>query len=333
MRTLLASAPGKVVISGEYAVLDGAPAIAAAISSRARVLVRPADGPHHVVTSPGSKDEHGEFRSDNGGVEWLSGAAAFRIVEHAWQATGASPAGSLAFELDTREFFDRAGTSKLGLGSSAALMTALTAAMLALDNSQHGQADVAATSFTAHRDFQHGAGSGVDVACSVHGGLIGFRVVDPRPTPLAWPGDLRYALFWSRVPASTTAKLDSLSQQAPKQSRVALDEAAARAADAWSTTSAARVIEEMHAYTGHLHRFSVDHELGIFDAGHAGLMTEPGAPVVYKPCGAGGGDIGIALAVDADALAEFAERAGAAGFVQLDAGIDPQGYQVTREDD
>ena len=158
-------------------------------------------------------------------------------------------------------------------------------------------------------------------------------VVDPQPTSLAWPAGLGYALFWSRVPASTTAKLESLSQQAPKQSRIALDEAATRAAAAWSAGLAAQIVAEMHAYTERLRRFSVDHELGIFDAGHAGLVTEPGDPVVYKPCGAGGGDIGIALSTDTDALAEFAERASASGFVRLDVGIDPQGYQVTREDD
>ncbi len=330
MTTLLASAPGKVVISGEYAVLDGAPAIAAAVTSRAQVLVRAAEGSGHVVTSPGLGDGRGEFRSSDGKLEWLTGAAAFGIVEHAWQATGISPAAALSLELDTREFFGPDRTTKLGLGSSAALMTALTAALLALDNDA---ADVAATAFAAHRAFQHGAGSGVDIACSAYGGLLAFRVVDPQPTALSWPAGLGYALFWSKVPASTTAKLEHLSQQAPKQSRVALDEAATRTAAAWSAGSAADVIEAMHAYTERLRRFSVDHELGIFDAGHAQLVTAPGDPVVYKPCGAGGGDVGIALAADAEALALFADRASTAGFERLDIEIDPQGYQVTRADD
>ena len=34
-----ASAPGKIVLSGEYAVLDGAPAICAAVDRRAAVTI------------------------------------------------------------------------------------------------------------------------------------------------------------------------------------------------------------------------------------------------------------------------------------------------------
>ena len=46
-------------------------------------------------------------------------------------------------------------------------------------------------------------------------------------------------------------------------------------------------------YVGALRQFSVDHELGIFDAGHDRLTDAASrAGLVYKPAGAGGGDIG-----------------------------------------
>ncbi len=39
MTTVTASAPGKVILSGEYAVLDGAPAISMAVNRRAVVTL------------------------------------------------------------------------------------------------------------------------------------------------------------------------------------------------------------------------------------------------------------------------------------------------------
>ena len=330
MSIVTASAPGKVVISGEYAVLDGAPAVAAAVTPRAQVSVRRANAQNHTVMSQRYSDVCGEFRSQDDSFEWLRGGDTYGIVEHAWRATGIAPGDSVAIDINTSEFFDRTGKTKLGLGSSAALMTSLTAAMLAFAGEE---TDVSATALAGHRSLQRGAGSGVDIACSAHGGLLLYRVVDLQPMPLAFPDDLEYAFFWSGVPANTTAKLKTLSQQAPKPSRVALDEAAVRTAATWSGGTAADIVAAMHAYTEMLRRFSIDHDLGIFDAGHAGLVTAMDDAVVYKPCGAGGGDIGMALASSADAMAAFVERASTTNFVRLDLRIEPHGYQVAREDD
>ena len=149
-----------------------------------------------------------------------------------------------------------------------------------------------------------------------------------REGPIVFPA----ALLWSRFPASTTAKLDIFDRQSPMQSREDLSQAAAGVAAAWAEDSAAAIIAALRAYTDVLQKFSVDHGLGIFDAGHAGLVMAAHGDVVYKPCGAGGGDVGIALAADADALAAFVEQATAANFVQIDTTIEPNGFQVTRKD-
>ena len=55
MRPITVSAPGKVMVSGEYVVLDGAPAIVAAAPARAIVRLSPhaTDGsPHPATGSP-----------------------------------------------------------------------------------------------------------------------------------------------------------------------------------------------------------------------------------------------------------------------------------------
>jgi len=79
-----------------------------------------------------------------------------------------------------------------------------------------------------------------------------------------------------------------------------------------------------------LREFSDDHGLGIFDAGHAEMVAAvEAAGLVYKPCGAGGGDVGIVLSSGAESIAEFVGRAKELGFRHLAISADPHGVQVT----
>ena len=76
--------------------------------------------------------------------------------------------------LDTRTFFSTTGARhKLGLGSSAALTVALAGAIHA--HAGRG-APVAGRLIAAHRRMQGGRGSGLDVAASLTGGAIGYRL-------------------------------------------------------------------------------------------------------------------------------------------------------------
>ena len=160
--TVTASAPGKVVLSGEYAVLDGAPAVAMAVDRRAVASV--------------SDNATNECRVVTEGFE-SSGDARYRIVE---AVCGARPAGR-DFTLDTAAFI--VDGRKLGIGSSAALTVALVAAL------QQGR-DIFQDALQAHRRFQRGAGSGVDVAAAVTGGLIEYCMQDCRVERLDWPDGL-----------------------------------------------------------------------------------------------------------------------------------------------
>ena len=56
------TAPGKLVLSGEYAVLDGAPAVAMAIDRRAVVDVSRSQEPWHSVIAPGFTQTEGRFQ-------------------------------------------------------------------------------------------------------------------------------------------------------------------------------------------------------------------------------------------------------------------------------
>jgi phosphomevalonate kinase len=56
------------------------------------------------------------------------------------------------------------------------------------------------------------------------------------------------------------------------------------------------------------------------------LAAEQG--VVYKPCGAGGGDVGIALSASKTCIDDFTAAAAKTGFQQLPLCIDETGLVV-----
>lgn len=323
-----ASAPGKAVLCGEYAVLDGAPAIAMAIDRRARVRITPSGEAFHTVSAPGLHGAAAAFRdTEEGAIEWRDGAAAARFVlfEHVWRAVAPARRPGLDFVLDTRPFFREPGGRKLGFGSSAALATALAAALAGAGASPD---DLHRTAAAAHRAFQQGQGSGVDVAAAVHGGVIGYRMEPLSLEQLDWPDGLHFELLWSGRPASTADQLARLATARRGASATGLGEAAAAVLASWRKGAAGAILECMRAYTVALQRFSADHDLGVFDGGHQALVDEAhGRGPVYKPCGAGGGDIGIVLAEGHAAAAEFAEGARSHGFELLQVGRDPRGVQ------
>ena len=77
---VVASAPGKIVLCGEYAVLDGAPAICMAVDRRARASVFDIDGDVSRVTAAGYTSKVGQFELAEDGIRWLDGKDLFGII-------------------------------------------------------------------------------------------------------------------------------------------------------------------------------------------------------------------------------------------------------------
>ena len=330
--TLVASAPGKAVLCGEYAVLMGAPAIAMAVDRRAQVRIERNGNGVHRVTAPGLYADAAFRSGDDGSLEWLDGAAAaerYALLEQVWRAALPPSGPGLAFTLDTQAFFREPGGPKLGFGSSAALAAALAAALLPREA---GIDDLYRTAAVAHRNFQDGRGSGVDVAAAVHGGALAWRMEAAESERLEWPAGLAFEVLWSGQPASTAERLARLAGTRHGTSASALVEAAEAVLDAWHERSAAAVLERLRRYTAELRRFSDEHGLGVFEGGHEELLDAANdRGVVYKPCGAGGGDVGIALTEDRAALASFADIARDRGFEPLPVAADPRGVQRAGE--
>jgi len=309
------------VLSGEYAVLDGAPAISMAVNRRARAVLTAIDGDVSEVTASGFSDDRGRFQLTDGQVKWLDGREKFAVVDAAFRAVDVADSPAYLIDLDTREFIDSQSRQKIGIGSSAAITIALVAALTE-------STDVATIARRAHAELQDGAGSGVDIACGLNGGLIEYRMEGASTTSLTWPEGLLYRVLWTGVAASTPDKLAQLEATVSLPSRVRLVAASEMMAAVWRGGNVEQIIEGYREYIRQLREFSEDHDLGIFDSGHDELWRAASAEqLTYKPCGAGGGDIGILFGSDEAALEAFV-ASDSSNCTALDCELSPTGVRI-----
>ena len=335
MTIVSASAPAKAVLSGEYVVLYGAPAIATALNRRVKITLTSTQQEFHSVTAPGYVEGTWRFLQDRSGdFNWqdeLPASSTFALLEKVWKRAPLDTAMRLSVNIDSSEFFDAASGAKLGLGSSAAVATALTQALYCFADVPVEPVDSFRSAKDAHAAFQGGRGSGVDVAASFYGGLTEFRKeADTPPRRLTWPGGLACRFLWSGQPANTTTRLRKLQDaESSRGSTALLGTAADNIASTWADGAVDRIMDSFRHYIEALWRFDIDQDLGIFDAGHAGLVEMPaGRDIVYKPCGAGGGDIGVVFAPDEESVIEFCQQAKKHNFVQLDIEADRHGAKA-----
>ncbi|MDC0676293.1 hypothetical protein [Sorangium atrum] len=290
---MIVRAPGKLVLSGAYAVLEGAPALVAAVDRY--VLVDPAR-PAALVT------EEVQAAIDAGALDaaaWFD-ASALRSAEP--EPPPASPGAP-----------PREASRKLGLGSSAAILVATLAARAAaasearaaraFSEDQRAPAwDPRAlflAALAAHRRAQ-GGGSGVDVAASVYGGVLCCRLGpggELDVAPHALPGGLVIEVFASDASARTSAMLErvrALAAREPEAHRALLGAAAEGARAAAFAADARALVAALDRQVDALG------ELG--DRSGAPIVTpalrrlRPAAAAegaTLAPSGAGGGDVSL----------------------------------------
>ena len=225
------SAPGKLVLLGEYSVLFGHPAVVAAIDRRARVDLSAAADRTFRVTAPDVLDRPCRFELTEDGVpRWDDDAASRRLglvanVLASMAAAGLiSRSGLAPFSalLDTSQFFQRTavGPIKLGLGSSSALTISFAAAVARWSGHE---AELRPPMrwlrqlVRWHRALQGGRGSGVDLAAGLLGGTLLYQLDEGgdvcRAEAIRLPDDLVMRFVWTGRSADTKDFLDRLSER------------------------------------------------------------------------------------------------------------------------
>ncbi|MCQ8903468.1 MAG: mevalonate kinase [Methanothrix sp.] len=178
-----ASAPGKVILFGEHAVVSGAPALGTAIDLRARVSVEDLPGKTEIdIQGLGLRLSGFSIDSDGRVVSLGSSeesVAAARYVSAVVRALGVR---------DVRISVSSDIPVASGLGSSAAIVVATLAAL-----SRHMGIDmdvrrIAAEAHRIEKMVQRGLGSPMDTALAAYGGYVllsdGIAQVDLPPLDL-----------------------------------------------------------------------------------------------------------------------------------------------------
>ncbi len=200
-----ASAPGKVILFGEHAVVSGIPALGSAIGLRVRATVE--DLPGKTVVEAGDLSIEG-FSVDlaNGAVSSPAALKAVRYVSAVLKALDAS-------ELRIRIESDIPPAA--GLGSSAAIVVASLAALSRHLGLRLSSEEIANQSHRIEKAVQQGLGSPMDTALATYGGYI--LITGAKIAPVLLP-EMEMAVGYTGKPHDTgteVQKVQSLYRRYP----------------------------------------------------------------------------------------------------------------------
>jgi phosphomevalonate kinase len=294
-------APGKLLLSGAYAVLEGAPALVMAVD-------------RHAVAD-------GTRRASSPTPEVLAALPADRAPEV--DASALRQAGE-----------------KLGLGSSAAMLVASLGVDFVRSGKDLRARDVRDALFDAarraHARVQSG-GSGVDIAASVYGGALEYSLgIDgaARVVAATLPTGVVIDVFWCGMPATTTgmrARVAALSARnaAVYRARMgAVADASSAAVAAARADDAAAFVGALRAGAAALVALGEDADAPIVPPSLLRLVSlaeaERGA---FLPSGAGGGDVFVHLG-RRSASPTFVAAAEAVGMRRIPMQLDPHGVRL-----
>jgi phosphomevalonate kinase len=313
------TAPGKLFLTGEWAVLRGAPAVVAAVDRvvRVRLDVVPGDGALVIESAAENRTWRGSAQ-----VSELPEGDAGAVVA-ALRRVGAAEG---RVTVDSRAFL--IGERKLGLGRSAATIAAAVAARRLLDRASIAPDAVLADALVANALFQTGVGSGADVAASVYGGVVTAERSDDglAVTRCQLPEGASLIAGWTGESAATTPLVSRFAAMPSPPVFAELDATARAAAAAVRAGDLAALTAAVDRSADLLARFGDETGLPIVTPALRRLVdVARRAGAVAKPSGAGGGDCGIALASSPSVAAAVRAAWRDAGILPLDVTIAADG--------
>ena len=271
-------APGKLVILGDYAVLDGSPAMVAAVDRRAQAAVNPSVESSTVVQA---------------------------VFDTARSMGLSVPSG---VEIDTSGFYE-AGGEKLGIGSSAAVAVASAALVVRKKDKTCFQ-----LALDGHRRAAGGVGSGIDVAASFYGGVIATHAQPAELSflPLSIPGFYMSVLYTNQ--SASTPQLVRACRSASTWDRwmATMRALAERGIASWRDGQGESFLSVVRDYGRAMESLGRDAGVSVVTDTIADIMTYAEAQgAAAKPSGAGGGDVVVVFSKKSELGSELANRTGA----------------------
>ena len=291
---VVASAPAKVILLGEHFVVYGEPAIVLAIDKRAYAKAETRNDKRLYIRSinlnltgffenGAFKVEHGDEKEARSKFEPIK-KAVDKVLERYGQNAG------LNVEINSTV------PVAAGLGSSAAVVSATTAAVGALLNLNMSKEDVFRITYEAEK-VVHGTPSGIDPAISTFGGTLLFQM-DTGFKPIDTRADVPLVIGDTGIERSTRVQVEKVRNLREKYPQVvepimnAAREIVLRAIDAFKENDLETLGELMNM------NHALLYGIGVSDESLEWLINaaRKAGAIGAKLTGAGGGGCMIALA-------------------------------------
>ena len=309
------TAPGKIFLSGEYFVLDGALATIMSTKQRVKVTIEDQTDVDNIFYCS-VIDQCFPFNvHDNYQINWLDeNPGEFGLfLELSIKRMKVKPNNTL-FTIDTNDLYFQG--NKIGLGSSAAISVAILNAMNNFYDIKLSKYEIINNSMELHKMHQGKNGSGLDVISSyADSNLIECdknMLSDQKWNTLDWPKNLIINGILTSHESSTSSMIEKYNIAKQKDSRnfkslySQMKKILDKFSEAWRTGDTSDILNLLKKQSILMKQLDNDFDIGIYTEEHKNLSElAESLGLFYKPSGAGGGDLGFAMSDDLLKMKQF----------------------------
>ena len=334
------STPGKLILLGEYAVLEGAQAIVTAVNKFAKIIITKTDDNSFYINAPNLgikeltfiiKNDHLlKFKNNLSSLELDQLSLFDKIFMFIYNFIKKQNIFPMPCDItiDTSDFYFENTNQKLGLGSSAAITVGLVDSLCKFNNVQFNNLhDLFDISLQAHYEAQGKIGSGIDIAASTFKGTGIFKkpADDYLYKNIALPQDLFIIPIWTGASTSTpefVSKTNQLKNNDADIYNVVIKELSDLSNIGCShllNNESGDFLVTINKFYETLDKLGKSAGIPIISNSHKNI-----AEIVwecngfYKPSGAGGNDIGIAFTNDLNIKKKIIERINTSQFKHIE---------------
>ena len=334
--TISTSTPGKLILLGEYAVLEGAPAIVTAVNKFANITLKMTNDNNFCLNATNLDIKDLSFSIEKGGLlkfnknqseslvnQILLFEKVFLNIYKTLQKKKVTPI-PCKITIDTGDFYYNNTNQKIGLGSSAAITVGLVEAFYKFNNLQFKNSqELFDMSLQSHFEAQGKIGSGVDIATSTFSGTGIFKKSFQNFTfnRINLPEDLYIVPIWTGS-STSTPEFVSKTNQLKKHDSARYNQIMNELIDLSNQgckylleNGSVKFLDVVSKYYSSLDELGKSAGIPIISEIHKEIAEMvKNSKGFYKPSGAGGNDIGIAFTNDSKIKRNLIEKINNSAF-------------------
>jgi phosphomevalonate kinase len=309
------SSPGKIFLSGEYLALDGNAAILMSVKQRAKVSIEDYGTKNNIFYCSNINQEFPFSVDDNYQTQWLHNdpndygsflSLALKIIK--------IKLNKALILIDTNDLYSEG--FKIGLGSSSAISVAIVNAINDFCHLKLSPAKIIHYSLKLHQMHQQKKGSGLDVLSSfADSDLIecdSSMLNRAKWNTFKWPSNLYIKGVLTSNESSTPCMIKKYNLVREENNlsfqnlHSKITHNLSRLSEQWAIGNTSEILIQFNAYNLLMKQLDKEFNVGIYTEDHNNIASlAKKFNLLYKPSGAGGGDLGFVLSDDMYKMQKF----------------------------